>query len=56
MNIDDDLIIQWEPKIQKMLSTVFVIGLDREDIAQELRIAIERIVELYFIRIYTQHL
>jgi len=40
MNIDDDLIIQWEPKIQKMLSTVFVIGLDREDIAQELRIAI----------------
>ena len=40
MIIDDDLVIQWEPKIQKMLSNVFVIGMDRDDIAQELRIAI----------------
>jgi len=40
MVIDDDLVIQWEPKVQKMLSTVFVIGLDRDDIAQELRISI----------------
>tara|TARA_Y100000593_G_C4320238_1_gene343401 strand:+ start:5910 stop:6449 length:540 start_codon:yes stop_codon:yes gene_type:complete len=40
MKIDDDLIIQWEPKIQRMLSNVFVVGMDRDDIAQELRIAI----------------
>ena len=40
MIIDDDLVIQWEPKIQKMLSNVFVIGMDRDDIAQELRIAL----------------
>ena len=40
MKIDDDLIIQWEPKIQRMLSNVFIVGMDRDDIAQELRIAI----------------
>ena len=40
MEIDNDLIKQWEPKINKMLQNTFVIGLDREDIAQELRIAI----------------
>lgn len=40
MIIDDDLVTQWEPKIQKMLSNVFVIGMDRDDIAQELRIAL----------------
>tara|TARA_R110002020_G_scaffold2594_1_gene12346 strand:+ start:231 stop:758 length:528 start_codon:yes stop_codon:yes gene_type:complete len=40
MIIDDDLVIQWEPKIQKMLSNVFVLGMDRDDIAQELRIAL----------------
>ena len=40
MKIDNDLIIQWEPKIQRMVSNVFIIGMDRDDIAQELRIAI----------------
>ena len=40
MEIDNKLIAQWEPKINKMLQNTFVVGMDREDIAQELRIAI----------------
>ena len=40
MEINDDLIIQWEPKIQKLLSKTFVVGMDRDDLAQELRISI----------------
>ncbi len=40
MEINDDLIIQWEPKIQKLLANTFVVGMDRDDLAQELRIAI----------------
>ena len=40
MNIDNDLIAQWEPKVQKFVSNTYVLGWDREDLAQELRIAI----------------
>ena len=40
MNIDDDLIKQWEPKVQRMVLNTNVAGWDREDLAQELRIAI----------------
>jgi len=40
MDITDELIIQWEPKIQRFLNTSFVLGMDREDLGQELRIAI----------------
>ena len=40
IEINDELIMTWEPKVQKMASSVFVIGMDRDDIAQELRIAI----------------
>jgi len=40
MEITDALLLQWEPKIQKFLQTTFVLGMDREDIAQELRIAV----------------
>jgi len=40
MEINNDLIVQWEPKIQKLLANTFVVGMDRDDIAQELRIAI----------------
>jgi RNA polymerase sigma factor (sigma-70 family) len=40
MDINDDLIRQWEPKVQKMVSNVYVVGLDRDDVAQELRLAI----------------
>ena len=34
------LLEQWEPKVNSMLRNVSIIGLDREDIAQELRVAI----------------
>ena len=47
MQINDALILQWEPKIQKLLSGVFIIGMERDDIAQELRIAIMRAAEGY---------
>ena len=40
MEIDDNLIIQWEPKVQKMASNTYINGLDREDLVQELRVAI----------------
>lgn len=40
MIIDDQLMEQWEPKVQKIASNTYVSGLDREDIAQELRIAL----------------
>lgn len=40
IEINDDLILTWEPKVQKIASSVFVVGMDRDDIAQELRIAI----------------
>ena len=42
MEINNDLIKQWEPKIQKMLQNTSIVGMDRDDIAQELRIAIMR--------------
>ena len=47
MLINDNLILQWEPKIQKLLSGVFIVGMERDDIAQELRIAIMRAAEGY---------
>jgi len=40
MDITDELLTQWEPKIQRFLNTSFVLGMDREDLGQELRIAI----------------
>ncbi len=40
MEINEDLIKQWEPKIQRMLLVWFVPGFTRDDLAQELRIAI----------------
>lgn len=45
MEITDDLIIQWEPKIQRFLTTSFVLGMDKEDLGQELRIAIIKAAE-----------
>ena len=47
MKIDDDLIIQWEPKIQKMLAGVFIVGMERADIAQEMRIAVVKAAQAY---------
>ena len=40
IEINDELILQWEPKIQRLLANTFVRGVDREDLEQELRIAI----------------
>ena len=40
MEINDDLIIQWEPKVQKMASSASIVGMDRDDVAQELRLVI----------------
>ena len=40
IEVNDELIQQWEPKVQKMSSASFVLGMDNEDIAQELRIAV----------------
>ena len=40
MEINNDLVEQWEPKIQKMVSSCFIVGLDNDDIAQELRISL----------------
>jgi|TARA_R110000765_G_scaffold152113_1_gene254815 RNA polymerase sigma factor (sigma-70 family) len=37
---EEELLAQWEPKVHSMLRSVSIIGLDPEDIAQELRIAI----------------
>ena len=37
---EEELLEQWEPKVHAMLRSVSIIGLDKEDIAQELRIAI----------------
>ena len=45
MDITDELITQWEPKVQRFLNTSFVLGMDREDLGQELRIAIVKAAE-----------
>jgi len=40
IEINDDLIKQWEPKIKKLLANTYIYGWDKEDLEQELRIAI----------------
>tara|TARA_Y100000310_G_scaffold195134_1_gene195136 strand:+ start:496 stop:1020 length:525 start_codon:yes stop_codon:yes gene_type:complete len=47
MIIDDDLLKQWEPKIQKMCSNLWIPGYDRDDLAQELRIAVIKSAKAY---------
>ena len=47
MKIDNDLILQWEPKINKMLSNIYIYGYDREDLAQELRMIVLKAAKLY---------
>lgn len=46
-NHNDKIITQWEPKIHKFLQTTFVLGMDKEDVAQELRIAILKAANRY---------
>ena len=40
IEINNELLEQWEPKIHRILQTTFILGMDRDDVAQELRIAI----------------
>ena len=40
IEINDDLIKQWEPKIHKILADTQVRGYSKEDLEQELRISI----------------
>ena len=47
MKIDNDLILQWEPKINRMLSNIYVQGYDRDDLAQELRMIVLKAAKLY---------
>ena len=47
MQIDNDLILRWEPKIQKMAGNTYIAGMDREDVAQELRIAVTKAAKKY---------
>jgi len=47
LEIDDDLIKQWEPKITRMISTYKINGLHRDDLAQELRICILKAAKRY---------
>ena len=47
MEIDDNLIRQWEPKITRMISTYHIEGLHRDDLAQELRICIVKAAKRY---------
>ena len=47
MKINDELILKWEPKIQKLATSTFIIGMDKDDIAQELRIAILKAAKAY---------
>ena len=47
MEINDDLIRQWEPKVQKMASKTSIVGMEQEDIAQELRLVICKAAKKY---------
>ena len=47
MEINNELVAQWEPKFQKMSSNSYVVGLDKEDLAQELRIALVKAARAY---------
>ena len=47
MEINDELFAQWEPKVQKMCSTIWVAGYEREDLAQELRISLLKSAKAY---------
>lgn len=47
MNINDELLKQWEPKIQKMCGNIWIPGYDRDDLAQELRISVIKSAKAY---------
>ena len=47
MEINNDLILQWEPKINKMVSNIYIQGYDRDDLSQELRLIVINAAKLY---------
>jgi DNA-directed RNA polymerase specialized sigma24 family protein len=47
VQIDNDLILKWEPKINKMVSNIYIQGYDRDDLAQELRLIVVKAAKLY---------
>ena len=47
MEVNDELLQQWEPKIQKMCSNIWIPGFEREDLAQELRISVIKSARAY---------
>ena len=47
MEINNDLILQWEPKINKMVSNIYIQGYDRDDLSQELRLIVIKAAKLY---------
>ena len=42
MQINDELIEKWEPKIYKMLQNAYIEGWEKEDLVQELRLTVIR--------------
>ena len=47
VDINNDLILKWEPKINKMVSNIYIQGYDRDDLAQELRLIVIKAAKLY---------
>ena len=52
MLIDNDLILQWEPKIQRLISNMYrqnqyIADMEKEDLAQELRICIVKAAKMF---------
>ena len=45
--INNNLITQWEPKIQGMVNKYYVQGMDKDDLVQELRMVLMRCAEKY---------
>jgi RNA polymerase sigma factor (sigma-70 family) len=45
--VNDELIKQWEPKVQRFVNNTYIPGFDREDLAQELRIVIIKAAEKF---------
>lgn len=47
VEIDNDLILKWEPKINRMVSNIYIQGYDRDDLSQELRLIVIKAAKLY---------
>tara|TARA_Y100000034_G_scaffold92039_1_gene111135 strand:+ start:1442 stop:2047 length:606 start_codon:yes stop_codon:yes gene_type:complete len=47
VEVNDELIQQWEPKVQRLVGQTYIPGFDREDLAQELRIVIVKAAERF---------